>query len=321
MPGLATFRLQIDPPSSRIAIPYHKSRMYPSILSSILSFFRIRPLHQRLFGSCWNSIPKPLPRNSSSSKASESCTPNPGPIPTRFEAAFRNPTSSLYTRTSLLSSRPQEQGLLGLIALRKISWSRPLHIVESQLLKSSSLLLPSVLNTLKSGESINKTTPGSALLLTGLFNGEFSGSSPSDLITQLQGFQEVINKRFDDLKMLCCQLKNMEVSASLHYVDGKTAIVTSSERVMEAAVVPLMQKLLPWNDSWNINVFENENKSVSDLSETPEFIPEEALPASGAVSESFYDCKETGFSEVSLRDLLPNATQDELEVFTTWSQA
>lgn len=293
--------------------------MYPKIIDSLTSFFRIKALSSRLFGGRFQHLfPSPVPvaeinevkpvcsKPTSQLKAAIKC----------FGPKFRDLQSSPVTRqyigfpTNILQTR--------LIA-HQLSFCSPLSFVEAACMKNS-LILPSIMRALKpkeEGKVQSEKQPHSAMIVRNLCNGEFSGASPREFIDKLDNFQADLNERIESLKGFCRRLYQENVPCSFAFVDGKMAIRTENEQIMASVVFPALRNYASWNDSWNISALLGGNRSSDSISDL--------RPLASSVSfdnpqapESVY---EDAFSELTIRDILPSATEEEIEVFSAWSRA
>lgn len=301
-----------------------------TVWDCFLNVFRLRNIHSRLFGS---KHPAVLTSSTTSQSCEQKIKQPPMP-PSGLRAAMsllrldidtiRPP---LVMRASML--KPLNTNGLGLIVQRSLTWSRPLSLIESELLKRS-ILLPSLIRPLKQGFALfnasrSNDTP-SALIMREISTGEIEASGPREFADALDALQSRIIDRIDDLKRLARQLYHMEASVSLAYADGKVSICASSENEMNNVVLPLIKKGLPWNDSFNVNLL----VSTPALTPAPIYLHSEAavessnsLHSQSYSISSFQSCNisMSSFAEPSLRDILPDAHQDELEVFSAWSEA
>lgn len=292
-----------------------------SLWDCFLNVFRLRSIHSRLFG-CKN------PLILTSSSPSQNQEPKSKQRPSKasgFRAAFRllypdieRPISSLHTA---IFPATHANGL-NLIVQRSLTWSRPLSVIERELLKRS-VLLPSVIRPLK--QAIDKTTvkpvePPTALITRQISTGEIEATGPREFVDALDSLQCSINERINDLKRLAKRLYNLDASVSLAYADGKASICASSESEMNNVVLPLIKEALPWNDCFNMNLLVS-TQEPAPFAVAPIYLQPETSTIQSC--SSFQTCHSafSYFAEPSFKDILPDARPDELEVFSAWSDS
>jgi len=308
------------------------------LLESVLC--RFRGLQQRLFGSRLTVIrptasihktrEEPQKRNEKAPLASLCASLG------LYRHDLQKPFSPFIILPSALKFR-QPHGL-SLLVQRSISWNRPLNLIEDELL-TRSVLLPSVIHSIKrtfAQEALNEEPRAtSAMLMRELASGEIPTSAPHDFAASLEVMHARINERMTDLKRFCRRLANSNFSVSLAYADGKVSVCTPNEHLMSEVVLPAAKDCVPWNDSWNVTLLmqpsdSNLDSNCFDLLDMQQHeTSKTSLPisndfASLQKSEStFFDCalSESSFSIVTARDLFPDASPDELEAFTAWSDA
>ncbi len=194
--------------------------------------------------------------------------------------------------------------------LRRCNLHRPLTVIEEDVLKRSRLL-PSILSSLtrRIERNMEASPQLSTLLLSDLGKGKCHPQSPYDFCSFLTSLKSEMNGRIDDLSSLCMNLYNTNTTVSLSFLNG-TISISSSDLSLANTVIPLVQSALPWNDSWT--VLSDSSTQCADTATVE--VDDQSV---------HYSCDNSSsqFSNISLREIFPDLTLVELEVFSSWSDA